>query len=120
MVLPHHEAVPNIPRQEGADPEIKFGDKVLVKGCYVAASGYKDAYDAQMQLAGRKHWARLMYVDITTVEGHAICVFHYNGEWKVYDNMKGTIRLGTFDRDPTPEDIARRIAKNYGNASWLK
>lgn len=92
---------------------------VLKNGCYLAAITYKDAVTAKEQLVGRDKWARIMYVDVTEVTGHAVCVFIYDGEWRVYDSMVGTKSIGTFDKDPTPAQIAQKLNPKYGNAKWL-
>ncbi len=100
---------------------IRFHDTVLSKGCYIAASGYKDAYEASMQLKNRAHWSSLMYVNVTKTEGHAICVFIYDGRIKAYDNLIGTVDVGDWGLNlPTPQQIAARIDPCYSNAQWYK
>lgn len=118
-VMKSQEPAP-LPDQTSGDPEIKFEQAKLIKGCYLLASGYQEAYDAQMTMAGRKHWAKIMYVDIVTKEGHAICVFQRNGAYHVYDNLMGTTNLGKFDKPPTPQELMKRYKSNYENASWLE
>lgn len=101
--------------------QISYAPNIVANGCFVAAVGYKDVVEAKMQLGSNNHWVKLMHVDSVsmTVTGHAICVFHYNGIWRVYDPAKGTYTLGTYKNDPTPQDIASSINSNYRNARWI-
>ncbi len=100
---------------------VEFRNTVLPNGCFLAASGFKDAYEAQMQLQKRAHWASLMYVNIVESTGHAICVFIYDGRWKAYDNLKGTVDLGEWILlPPTPVEIAAKLNPNYKDAQWYK
>lgn len=91
---------------------------VVKNGCYIAATGYKDSYEAYMQLKGHKHEARIMYVDYVYSVGHAVCVFNYEGNWHCYDSRIGTRNLGKFDTMPDPDIVASMMDCGYVNAHW--
>ena len=104
--------------------DIFIEDRVLKNGCYLAATGFRDAYEAQMQLNKRAHWSHLIYVEAATlkIEGHAVCAFEYGGRLKIYDSAMGTMDICPFDKTQLPnvEDIVKQFNPNYSNAKWYK
>ncbi len=90
----------------------------LPNACYINATGYKDALAVHEQKTGDKHFARIMYVKVVKVEGHAVCVFTYDGLWHVYDVNKGTVNLGKWNEMPTPEQVCERLDYRYLSPSW--
>ena len=102
------------------DSPIRYEEITLPRSCFLNASGYKEAYEAEMIMKDRKGFARLMRVDITEVTGHAICIFEYRGRYKCYDNLQGTFDLGEFNKVPTTEEILKKLPKNYSNGAWIK
>lgn len=111
------ETVVEAPAFHAGPPTLN--EPVLQNGCYVASSAYKDMIKARDLIAKRQHWAKIMRVNIVETTGHAVCVFHYDGEWHCYDNLHGTYRLGKYLTDPSPQDIAKRISPKYKDAEWL-
>ncbi len=91
---------------------------IVENGCYIASTGFKDSYEACMQLKGHNHQARIMYVDHEYRVGHAVCVFEYEGVWHCYDSRSGTKKLGKFEKFPEPEIIAKLVNPEYTNAQW--
>ena len=91
---------------------------LVENGCYVAATGFKDAYEASLQLKGHKHQARLMYVSHISVTGHALCVFEYGGAWHAYDSRFGSVLLGKFEKMPEPDIVAQLVDLTYLNPKW--
>ena len=90
--------------------------------CYINATGFKEAYEARRTLENRSHWAHLVYVDVLTVQGHAMCMFEYDGRFKLYDSSKGTIDIGPFDKENLPNltEAVKRLSPSYYNGKWFK
>lgn len=90
-------------------------------GCYINAIGYKTALTVQEAMEKVTRNPRLMYVDIVKTEGHALCVFNVGDRWKIYDTYKSHTRdIGTFPKEPTPQQIAERISPDYKNPKWYE
>lgn len=96
----------------------EYKQPTVENGCYITATGFKDAYEAHMQLKGNKHQARLMYVSHITITGHAICVFEYGGCWHAYDSRFGSVKLGVFEKMPEPKVVAELVDLTYLNPQW--
>lgn len=117
-----HKQVP--PREESSllsrtsATTFEYKQPTVENGCYIAATGFKDAYEAHMQLKGNKHQARLMYVSHISITGHALCVFQYGGTWHAYDSRFGSIKLGVFEKMPEPQVVAELVDLTYLNPQW--
>lgn len=108
-------------------PKVKFNDKAIQNGCFIAAIGYKEAFTAQARIDKyNPKISKLIYIDLETksTEGHAIYVFEYAGEYRVYDVRKGTYSIGAFKQPPSLEEISKLIHiddnQSITSVDWLK
>ena len=111
------------PKLEIAKPPPPLYEQVELKNaCYINATGFKEAYEAKMALEKRAHWAHLVYVDVLTIQGHAMCMFEQNNRFKLYDSARGTLDIGPFDKEHLPkiEEVVKQMSPFYFNGKWFE
>jgi len=108
--------------------EFSYAPDVIGNGCYVAAIGYKEAFMAEAQMSKYSpKISKLIKIDIDTTTktsvGHALYLFEYDGEYRIYDVLKGTYSIGKFDEPPSLVEIAKRLIvdpnQEITDISWL-
>lgn len=90
--------------------------------CYVNAAIYKSALEAKQRLTGANFFARIVYMDRTEIVGHAVVLFYFDGQWRIYDANQGTFSFGEgLPTDPVdPLAVARKVNPKYTSAHYMK
>ena len=109
-----------IPANKDESP-IKYKPVDADNSSFVNAAGFKEAYLAKMELEKRKDiFARFIYVDLVKTSGHAVLLYNYDKLWRAYDVRIGSMVISDKEKVPTPNEVAKKLDKDYTNAQWYK
>lgn len=104
---------------------IEFQKINSVNACLPNAISFEDSYKVNEGMS-KKHWSRLFSVEHMINfkrEGHAYCIFDYNGTIWIYDSISGSRKTNISQEDKENPDVILDalfpLDREKGKFTWL-